>query len=369
MAVNYNRVNFKNRVVQYPRSYTESTNSGGGITHTPSPGFVVQEGNLPTETNMNQMDKGIKDCADAINEMLQTLQSIQEILSRYNSRITSNENSITGIRTVDAQQSTDIESVTQAHSALAGNVATDEAAAQSHYADYTNPHRVTKAQIGLGNVPNVATNNQTPTYTEATADANLTSGETMATAFGKLQRAVRSLWAHIADEENPHNTTLFDVAEECLINEMGNPDTIGTFVGTGSGEQNTPVTVNGQTCYANYIHLGYTPSYVVILLPYSSSNTAAGMNEDDAHRMDVSILLTVKQLFGVAVIAPGLNYYHTGCGVDMRTHPPERVLNQNHGGAVVYGDGFIVQSYQHRDDDTIMYTNCKDRRYTYLAWR
>lgn len=62
-----------------------------------------------------------------------------------------------------------------------------------------NPHGVTKAQVGLGSVPNVTTNGQTPTYTEAAAAAALVSGETLAAALGKLAAAVRALLAHLAD--------------------------------------------------------------------------------------------------------------------------------------------------------------------------
>ena len=43
---------------------------------------------------------------------------------------------------------------------------------------------ITKANVGLGNVPNVATNDQTPTYTTASANANLTSGEKLSVAMG-----------------------------------------------------------------------------------------------------------------------------------------------------------------------------------------
>lgn len=62
-----------------------------------------------------------------------------------------------------------------------------------------NPHGVTKANVGLGNVPNVATNDQTATYTEASALAALTSGEKLSVAMGKIAKAVSSLISHLAD--------------------------------------------------------------------------------------------------------------------------------------------------------------------------
>ena len=58
---------------------------------------------------------------------------------------------------------------------------------------------ITKANVGLENVPNVATNDQTPTYTIASANANLTSGEKLSTAMGKIAKAISSLISHLAD--------------------------------------------------------------------------------------------------------------------------------------------------------------------------
>ena len=58
---------------------------------------------------------------------------------------------------------------------------------------------ITKANVGLGNVPNVATNDQTPTYTASSANANLTSGEKLSVAMGKISRAITSLISHLAD--------------------------------------------------------------------------------------------------------------------------------------------------------------------------
>ena len=67
----------------------------------------------------------------------------------------------------------------------------------AHVADTSNPHVVTAAQAGLGNVPNVSTNNQTPTFTEASSLANIASGETMNVLFGKIKKALSALIDHI----------------------------------------------------------------------------------------------------------------------------------------------------------------------------
>lgn len=67
-----------------------------------------------------------------------------------------------------------------------------------HLIDFANPHKVTKSQVGLGNVPNVTTNNQTPTYTEATDLENISSGEKLSVAFGKIKKAINVLIAHMS---------------------------------------------------------------------------------------------------------------------------------------------------------------------------
>lgn len=78
---------------------------------------------------------------------------------------------------------------------------------EAHCTSEENPHKVTKAQVGLGNVPNVATNDQTPTYTAASANANLTSGEKLSVAFGKIAKAISSLISHLSNISNPHSVT------------------------------------------------------------------------------------------------------------------------------------------------------------------
>lgn len=64
---------------------------------------------------------------------------------------------------------------------------------ENHIASKENPHEVTKAQVGLGNVPNVATNNQTPTYAVPSELSALESGEKLSAAMGKIAKAVKSI--------------------------------------------------------------------------------------------------------------------------------------------------------------------------------
>lgn len=46
----------------------------------------------------------------------------------------------------------------------------------------------TKSDIGLSNVPNVSTNNQVPTFSQASSRINIASGETLTVILGKIMR-------------------------------------------------------------------------------------------------------------------------------------------------------------------------------------
>ena len=83
--------------------------------------------------------------------------------------------------------------------------------AGKHESNTSNPHNVTKTQVGLGNVPNVSTNNQTPTYTQASTLANLVSGEKLSVSFGKLMKGMADLISHLSNKSNPHGVTASQV--------------------------------------------------------------------------------------------------------------------------------------------------------------
>ena len=81
----------------------------------------------------------------------------------------------------------------------------------AHAENQENPHNVTKEQVGLGSVPNVSTNDQTPTYADTNTFATLTSGEKLSTAFGKIKLAITNLINHIGNKNNPHGVTAAQV--------------------------------------------------------------------------------------------------------------------------------------------------------------
>ena len=64
-----------------------------------------------------------------------------------------------------------------------------------------------KTDVGLGNVPNVTTNGQKPTYTQASSLANIISGEKLSVSMGKIMKAIADLISHLANKTNPHEVT------------------------------------------------------------------------------------------------------------------------------------------------------------------
>lgn len=104
--------------------------------------------------------------------------------------------------------------ITNTKSELQTNINGVQTNLTTHTNNKSNPHEVTKTQVGLGNVPNVATNDQTPTYTAATSLTTLVSGEKLSVSMGKIMKAITDLIAHIANKSNPHGVTYSQVGAD-----------------------------------------------------------------------------------------------------------------------------------------------------------
>lgn len=119
----------------------------------------------------------------------------------------------------------------------------------------------TATMVGLGNVPNVATNDQTPTYSEESALTGLTSGEALSTAFGKIKKAISSLISHIANTSNPHSVTAAQVGLGNVDNTADANKSVSYAATSGSASSATTAhyaitagdagTVNGKTVEEN----------------------------------------------------------------------------------------------------------------------
>lgn len=138
----------------------------------------------------------------------------------------------------------------------------------AHAASKANPHAVTKTQVGLGNVPNVATNDQTPTYSESAALTQLSSGEKLSAALGKLARAVRSLMEHLANTANPHGVTKSQVG-------LGNVTNDAQVKRSEMGKAGGVATLNG----SGQVPASQLPSFVDDVLEYASKSAFPARGE------------------------------------------------------------------------------------------
>jgi len=78
----------------------------------------------------------------------------------------------------------------------------------NHRYNYENPHRLTKSQVGLGNVVNAAPSNMQITFSQAASLVTPTSGSKLSVLMGLLSKAINDLISHLRDATNPHNTSL-----------------------------------------------------------------------------------------------------------------------------------------------------------------
>lgn len=110
---------------------------------------------------------------------------------------------------------------------------------QSHIADQTNPHNVTKAQTGLGNVANYPVANK--------AEAELGESNTrymtpLRVAEAITEQAGTLLQAHVADQTNPHNVTKAQVGLGSVSN-LPLADRAEAELGTSHSRYMTPLRV------------------------------------------------------------------------------------------------------------------------------
>ena len=123
--------------------------------------------------------------------------------------VTTKDN-VEGLENIDNTADTDkpVSSAQATAIADAKKAGTDaQSSLNTHTSNKSNPHSVTKAQVGLGNVPNVATNDQTPTYSAASTLATLTSGEKLSVSMGKIMKAITDFISHKSSTSNPHSVT------------------------------------------------------------------------------------------------------------------------------------------------------------------
>lgn len=109
-----------------------------------------------------------------------------------------------------------------------------------HTENISNPHHVTKEQVGLGNVPNLAPDNMTITFEQATNRDNIATGETLATLFGKIKKVITDTIAHLTSSQNPHHVTLAQVGGAAASHTHSALD-----IKSGESDAALPVTAGG----------------------------------------------------------------------------------------------------------------------------
>lgn len=120
-----------------------------------------------------------------------------------------------------------------------------------HVQNFSNPHAVNAEQVGLGNVPNVTTNNQTPTYNVATTLATLISGEALSIAFGKIKLAITKLIDHLGNKSNPHGVTASQVNAADKDHKHSASDINSGTLGVARGGTGKSSFSQGQVLYAS----------------------------------------------------------------------------------------------------------------------
>lgn len=204
-------------------------NITSALGYTPEIEGAYQNATAYTDTKIKELAGISSDALENINKLAEEIANNQDIIDTLTNSITAKANQSeldthTGNDTIHvtatdkANLSSALSHVNGLHartdatkvesSSINGNVKINGTDTKVYtHPIGTNPHGTTKNDIGLGNVPNVDTDNQTPTFTEPTALTKLISGEKLTIAFGKISKAVSILISHIADASKHFSLT------------------------------------------------------------------------------------------------------------------------------------------------------------------
>lgn len=89
----------------------------------------------------------------------------------------------------------------------------------------------TKDDVGLGNVPNISTDDQTPTFSQAENRENIESEETLSTLFGKIKKWLSDLniVAFSGEYGDLSNTPTIPIVNDATLTIQKNNEDVGTF--------------------------------------------------------------------------------------------------------------------------------------------
>lgn len=178
MSVSYTRVNFKNRVVERPRTYTLTTNEDSSVTLTPAFGEVEEAGVPLNAENLNKMDKGVSDCAAAIGELEnnvdllgqsvqdaeQDIRDLEETLADDETAIGDNAREINALKTRADTAEGNILALAQNDAAIGQDLTAKQAAIEENATQINQlKTRVDTAEINIGKKQDKLTFDSAPT--------------------------------------------------------------------------------------------------------------------------------------------------------------------------------------------------------------
>lgn len=217
---------------------------------------------------------------------------------------------------------TENKSIQEALDAAIGTKA-DKAEFDSHTKNKNNPHGVTKAQVGLGNVPNVSTNDQTPTFTQATTRSNLVSGEKTSVSFGKIMKWFSDLktGAFMTVVNNDTTTAEGYVADARIVKTHGDEiDALKKSVSDGKKSVAVAITAQG----------------VNTATDAEFSTMATNIKTVGTNKYNAGVVATKKGTATAGQVLTGYTFTNSS-GVGLSGSMPNRgALNWNPGGSTSY---------------------------------
>ena len=173
-----------------------------------------------------------------------------------------------------------------------------QSALDDHVNNVNNPHQTSAAQVGLGNVPNVTTDNQTPTVETASTLAAPANGDNLRTIVGKITKAIKDLIAHINDAvahvsnadrtawnnkaNGTHNHSAADITSGTLAVGRGGTGkstvTKGALLKGNGTNALVEITGNG----ALYADAGVEPTFGVVPIKFGGTGATTVKNAAEA---------------------------------------------------------------------------------------
>ena len=177
----------------------------------------------------------------------------------------------------------------------------------SHTSNTSNPHQVTKAQVGLGNVENksVSTIKTEFTGAVATGNANFPTGGAVYTAIETAKGVASSnLASHTGNTSNPHQVTKAQVGLD-KVNNWGKDDLLSNLKATAIADTISGFTTGDQIHdYMTSLKGGYTGTLAAL-------NTAIGTNATNISTNATNISNLDTRLTGMIQAADALQYKGT----------------------------------------------------------